>query len=268
MQFLDNNLYLFRVWRSFARTSIVREMEFRGNFLIGIVRQFAWLSFFLFFIHTAFLHTNSIAGWQKEEMFILLALSRLFEGIVDLLFTRNLAEFPRSVQQGKFDFNLLKPMPVQFYTSFQRLNVSILGNVLGGIGLLAYALMQLPSLPTVPESLIFILVSFAGITTFYCLLVLTASLVFFLERLESLWSLFMLYTEPLTVPFDVFPGAVRIVLSYLIPIAFIVFVPAQALTNKLSWWQIPVAFGVTIIFFLLSNLVWKAGLRRYSSASS
>jgi ABC-type uncharacterized transport system permease subunit len=42
----------------------------------------------------------------------------------------------------------------------------------------------------------------------------------------------------------------------------------QALTGRLALWQVPVAIAIAAIFLTLANLAWRAGLRRYSSASS
>jgi ABC-2 type transport system permease protein len=77
-----------------------------------------------------------------------------------------------------------------------------------------------------------------------------------------------MFTEPLTVPFDIFPRAPRLAITYLLPLAFIVFVPAQAITGRLDWWQLPMGIGIAIIMLALSRLSWQAGIRRYSSASS
>ena len=107
-----------------------------------------------------------------------------------------------------------------------------------------------------------------GLIIFYSLLILLASLVFYIERLEALWSFLQLITEPLTVPFDVFPTTPRLALTYALPLAFIVFVPAQAITGRLQLWQLPTAIALAAIFLILANLAWRAGLRRYSSASS
>src|SRR3989344_396206 len=95
---LSNIQHLQKVWRSMARASLVREMGFRGNFIAGLVRQALWLAAFVLVIDILFQHTSSLAGWGKEEVLLVVGLSRLFEGFSDLLFTRNLiGEFPNSV---------------------------------------------------------------------------------------------------------------------------------------------------------------------------
>src|SRR5687768_4065641 len=106
MQFLDNSRHLWRVWKASTRASIVREMEFRTNFWAGIIRQILWLLVFVFFIEVIFQNTDQLAGWQRFEVLIVLALSRVIEGTINLLFAQNIMELPETVREGRFDFYL------------------------------------------------------------------------------------------------------------------------------------------------------------------
>lgn len=267
MPFLDSK-YLWRVWRSLVRASITREMEFRSNFLLGLFRQFLWLGVFILTIETIFYNTTSLSGWDKSSLLIILALSRLVEGGINTLFARNIAEIPQTIRTGSFDFYLTKPLPVQFYAAFHRFALYHLGNTIMGLILLIYAAATVTPHPTGLAWLLFILLALLGITIFYSLLILVVSLAFYMERMEGIWAFMNIFSEPLTVPFDIFPTTARYALTYLLPLAFVTFVPAQALTGRLHWQQIPVAIGITVLFLVLANLAWHAGLRRYSSASS
>lgn len=267
MPFLRNSRHLWRVWRAIVRANMVREISFRANFVAGVVRQMLWLGIFIFFIDTVFNNTTSLAGWSQAEVLVVLALSRLIEGLMNALFVQNIMSLPEIVRRGNFDFFLTKPLPAQFYTAFHDFSLYSVSNILAGVVLLTYAILQLPSFAFINLG-IFLIIAACGIVIYYCLLVTVATLVFFLDRFEALWGFNMLFSEPLTVPFDVFPRLPRVALTYLLPIAFTVYVPAQALTNRLIWWQIPVAVGLAVVFVVIANLAWRAGLRRYSSASS
>lgn len=260
--------HLGRVWLANARASVIREMEFRTNFFLGIIRQLLWFVAFLVFIDTIFNQTNSLAGWSQPQVLVVLALSRVIEGLMHMFFIDNWMLFTRTVNKGEFDYYLLKPVSVQFFTAFKNFKFDNIGNVVAGAVLLVYALAKQQYAVSIPDIGLFIVLAAAGIAVYYALLVTVASLVFKVERLEALWGFNALFSEPLTVPFDVFPGSARIVLTYLVPIAFTVFVPAQALTGRLAWWQVPVALLVAAIFLTIANLAWQAGLKRYSSASS
>lgn len=268
MPLLASSKYLWNVWRASTRASLVREMEFRGNFVAGLIRQGIWLLIFVLVVEVVFQNTNSLAGWDKPQVLVIIALSRMIEGLMNSLFAQNIMELPGLVQEGKFDFHLAKPTPSQFYTAFRRTGIDNLGNIIAGIFLFIYAVGLQPALPSISSALLFIILAVCGITIYYSLLITASTLVFILDRLEFLWGFHMLMSEPFTVPFDIFPRTGQIALTYLLPLAFVVFVPAQAITGKLALWQVPVALVLTGVFLLIANLAWRAGLRRYSSASS
>lgn len=258
--------HLGRVWLTTLKVSLIREMEFRGNFFLGVIRQLGWLSAFIFFITVMFNHTSSVAGWSEPQVFVIMALSRLIEGAMGALFIPNLMSFTELVNRGRFDYILLWPPPAQFSTAFRRVHIENIGNILGGLILLAYAAAHLSSIPAAAWAALLVLAPL-GVLIYYDLLIIIVSLAFFIERLEAFWGINSLLSEPLTVPFEVFPRGARFALTYFIPLAFVVYVPAQALTGRLIWWALPAAVGLAIVFTILANLAWKAGLKRYSSAS-
>lgn len=260
--------HLARVWRATVRAGFIREMEFRVNFVSGLLRQTLWLGTFIFLIEIVFRNTQSLVGWNKAEVLVVLALSRLLEGVIDVVFSRNIARFPEKVRTGAFDFYLTKPIPAQFAVAFERFNFLNLGNVIAGSILLSYALVSGSEIPAPATWALFLLLAGLGMVMYYCLLLSAASLVFFFERLESLVAISHLFSEPLTVPFDVFPRDIRILLTYLLPLAFVVFIPAQALTGRLQWWYVPSGIAMSAALLTITNLIWRAGLRHYTSASS
>jgi ABC-type uncharacterized transport system permease subunit len=45
-------------------------------------------------------------------------------------------------------------------------------------------------------------------------------------------------------------------------------VPLQALRGELEWWHIVLALLASVFAFIVSRTVWRAGVKRYSGASS
>ena len=69
-------------------------------------------------------------------------------------------------------------------------------------------------------------------------------------------------------PATIYPTWLRIIVTFIIPIAVATTVPLQALRGDLTGWQVLFFMGVGIASFLVTSQVWKAGVRRYSGASS
>ena len=60
----------FRVFLTFARNSLVRDMTFRGNFIADAVTSMAWMFLNLTFYLLVFRYTNSIGkdtGWGNTS---------------------------------------------------------------------------------------------------------------------------------------------------------------------------------------------------------
>jgi ABC-2 type transport system permease protein len=58
----------------------------------------------------------------------------------------------------------------------------------------------------------------------------------------------------------------RFLLVYLIPIAWTTTIPASALTGRLGPGLAAGAAGVAVAAVVLARLLWRAALRRYTSA--
>ena len=66
----------------------------------------------------------------------------------------------------------------------------------------------------------------------------------------------------------IYPPWLRWLLTVVVPIAFAVTVPAQALTGRLSGWILASAVGFAAALLAFSRWLWRRGLRAYSGASA
>jgi len=69
-------------------------------------------------------------------------------------------------------------------------------------------------------------------------------------------------------PVSLYPAWLRFGLTFLVPVAFAVTVPAEALTGRLTWQTGLLAVGLAAALLVVSRVFWKVGLRNYSGASA
>jgi ABC-2 type transport system permease protein len=69
-------------------------------------------------------------------------------------------------------------------------------------------------------------------------------------------------------PATVYPAWLRVIITFIIPVAVATTIPLQALRGELSPSQIALFIIISIVSFLIASKVWKLGLKRYSGASS
>jgi ABC-2 type transport system permease protein len=69
-------------------------------------------------------------------------------------------------------------------------------------------------------------------------------------------------------PVTLYPAWLRYGLTFIIPVAFATTVPVEALTNRLNWVTLLVAFILAVVLFVASRVFWKMGLKHYSGTSA
>jgi ABC-2 type transport system permease protein len=101
----------------------------------------------------------------------------------------------------------------------------------------------------------------------YAIWVVLMSLAFWFVSVENIAVLFDAVYEGARYPVSAYPGALRFLFVYLIPIAWTTTVPASALTGRLRPEIGLAAVLVAGLVFALARALWGAALRRYSGAS-
>src|SRR5687768_15603026 len=142
-----------RVFLTFARNSLVRDMTFRVNFLIECASSVTWTMMNLGFYLLIFTHTDQIGantGWGKWEFFAFLATTMLVNSLVQAFFMPNCEDISELIRTGGLDFALLKPIDTQFVISLEKIDWSSLANFFAGLVLLATSLYHLTSRPEQP----------------------------------------------------------------------------------------------------------------------
>jgi ABC-2 type transport system permease protein len=69
-------------------------------------------------------------------------------------------------------------------------------------------------------------------------------------------------------PVGIYPGWLRYGLTFLVPLAFAITVPSEAVTGRLAWQAVIIAVGSAVTLIALSRWLWRRGLRRYDGASA
>ncbi len=270
-----------RVFLTFARNSLVRDMTFRANFLIETISSLSWLIMNLGFYVLVFHYTPSIGantGWGKYEFFLFLATTHLINSTVQALFMANVDEFSELIRTGSLDFALLKPIDTQFLVSLQRIDWSSTGNLVFGLCLLGFALTKVDYVPGPAQLLLYPLYLACGVALFYSLMIMLASISVWLGRNQTLYDFWFYITNFARYPMEIYSGPyglpLRRVFTFVIPVLIVVNVPARLLVRPLSpqqpgEWLLPgFAVFATLASLLVSRWVFNRALGSYRSASS
>jgi ABC-2 type transport system permease protein len=271
----------FRVLATFARNSLVRDMTFRGNFVIDAVTSLAWVLLNIAFYVLIFQYTPMIgagSGWGRYEFFLFFATALIINSLVQTFFMTNADDFSDLIRTGGLDFILLKPIDPQFLVSLRRIDWSSLSNLLVGAVLLGYSLVRLHYLPGPFEILFYPLYIVCGVAIYYSLMIALAASTIWMGRNLTLLDFWFYITNFSRYPMDIYQGRfgtpLRHVFTFLIPVLIVVNVPARILIRPLrpqspGDWFLPVfALFAAVASFAAARWLFQRALESYRSASS
>ena len=99
-------------------------------------------------------------------------------------------------------------------------------------------------------------------------LVACGSCAFWFVRVENILVIFQSMYEAGRWPVGIYPPWLRISLTFLVPVAFAITVPAEALTGRLTLDTLAGALALAVFLMVVSRRVWVVGVRHYSGASA
>jgi ABC-2 type transport system permease protein len=259
---------ILRLVRAFLRAGITGELAYRVNFWWQMFQSLLGLGVAVAALSIIFSYTGSLGGWSIDEILALVGVYFLVGGAIGFIIQPGMETFIASVRDGSMDFLLAKPEDAQLLVSVQSVDIWKLVDILMGMGVLIYALVRLGANVGFGPALIFLLMLSCGGVIVYCFWLMLATLAFWFVRVENILVIFQSLYEAGRWPLSLYPGWLRYGLTFIVPVAFAVTVPAEALTGRLSWSNLIIAIGLALILLVVSRAFWRAGLKRYSSASS
>jgi ABC-2 type transport system permease protein len=251
-----------------VRTSVLLAAQYRYDFLIDGAISVFWTLTALAPLFVIFEQRQRIAGWSFGEALLVIGWFTLLQGILEGAINPSLATVVEHIRKGTLDFVLLKPADAQFLVSTAKFLPWRVINLLAAGAIFVYAfglLGRSPSPMGLLQSALLLLCS-AGIL--YSLWILTVSAAFYVVKVDNLTYLFTSIFDAARWPSTVFPGVLRFIFTFVLPLALMTTFPAQAMLGKLGGWRLAIPVVGAVAFTAFSRLVWLRSISRYTSASS
>ena len=258
----------FKLAWLFFRIGAMNEMQYRINFFVQILHSLLTLGTGLIVLALVFSYAETLAGWRPAELLAVLGVHILMGGIIKTTIQPNMQRLLNDVRDGTLDYALTKPIDAQLMISVREIALWQMMDMLIGLIVLGAAVLRLEVLIGWKDGLAFALMLALGAVMIYSFWLILATGAFWLVRMEQIVELFQSVYQAGRWPIGIYPGWLRTMLTFLVPIAFAVTVPAEALTGRLTP---PVIAGTVLLAALLFGFArwfWQVGLRNYSGASA
>ncbi len=253
---------------SYLRIGIANELQYRVNFFIQLLQSFIALGTGLIGLWLVFTQTTQLGGWTQPELLAVMGIYMVMGGVIQSAIQPNMQRLMDEIQDGSLDFALTKPVDGQILVSIREFRFWQLTDVVVGLVVLVIAVVQLQEKIGVWQALAFMVALLLGGIMIYSFWLMLTTTAFWLIRIWELVNLFQGLYAAGRWPVTIYPQWLRLGLTFIVPVAFAVTVPAEALTNRLTPLTLLGAFGLAILLMLLARFVWRLGVRSYSGASA
>ena len=258
---------LIRIFLATMVRSAQRELAHRANFafeaLLALINTGAGLAV----IAAVFTQTESLAGWRRESVIVLLGVYQIMTGLLWTFVEMNVGFFGGKILNGELDDVLLQPVPSLFTISLGNCFPWSLLTVATGVVVTVGGVIGLRAPIPVTHSLAFAVLFVAGAVLMWASRVLVALMAFWVQGFEPT-NLYSALWQLGRYPPSIYHQLVQRVLFTAVPVALITSFPARALVEGSDGQTIVIALLVAAASVLIVNGVWRLGLRRYSSATS
>ena len=294
-----------RTLKLFWATSIAAEMEYRANFVLAALQSAGALAGAILVLWSLFRTGYELGGWTWPQALLVVAAYTILDGFQATVLAPNREQVGELVREGSLDFVLLKPIDSQFWLSTRKLRIWGLPNLLLGLALAVFAILQLtpetinapgnldpgnliienlapensspgnltPASPQTLPALILGLARFLpsmllGLVIVYALGYILSTVTVWFVKMNNITLAMQALLEAGRYPVSAYPHAYRVFFTFILPVAFMTTVPAEFVLGRKGLPTLAVAAAVALGLLLVARQFWKFALRYYTSASS
>lgn len=258
-----------RLYRIYCAQFIKTIMQSKLDFFIGLVgfllSQFAGITF----LYLIFQQIPTLQGWTFDELLFVYGFAQIPRGL-DHLLTDNIWMVAWwEVVNGNFDRYLIRPMNLFFQVICQKLQPDALGELTVGIVLTVRAIQKGVIELSILNVIVFIISIIAGglIYTSVKLFFTTFS---FWTKISGQFVQTAYNTADFSkYPIGIYPKSVRFVISFLIPFAFVAYIPSTYFLKGASFVStVGAECLISIVLAVIAYRFFVFGSKRYESAGN
>jgi len=261
-------MHTLKLLSSFLKVNIQMSLAYRADTIVNILLNLMWLGWELLSLNIIFSNTTTLGGWGLGELIALLGVFRLVNTMMVALIWPNTEKFNQSIRDGSMDYTILQPVSSLFLVTFSRITVWRIWDLILATVLIFVGINMSGDIATASNILTFILLAISGMIVIYSLWIVLIALTFWFTKFDNNVTILQALLDSGRYPATVYPAWLRIIVTFVIPIAVATTIPLQALRGELTVNQIVLFFAVGVVSFWVATRVWKAGLKQYSGASS
>ncbi|GGG23976.1 ABC transporter permease [Paenibacillus abyssi] len=261
--------YITLFWeylKNYAKT----RLTYRADFWIEVLSDLMFQGMNLIFILIVFQHTESLGGWSQAEVVFVYGYFMIPYGIFACFF--NLWGFSeRYIVKGEMDRILTRPAHNLFQVLLENMDPpSLIGSLAGAI-IMAISWTQLGMGFELTDLLMLTLLVAGSVLIYMGVYTSLTAIAFYSDAPTGILPLMYNIQNYGRYPVGIYNKAIRFVLTWVIPFAFVGVYPASYFLERVQGEEASMALLTPVVGFVFAAIglmIWNHGVKRYRGAGS
>jgi ABC-2 type transport system permease protein len=254
-----------KVLGSFWKSSLDAELEYRSNFFIAALASLGNIGGSVFSLTLFYRGGGGFPDWTFDQGLVVLGLFTIFSGIVATILSPNLSRIVQHVTLGTLDFVLLKPLDAQLQVSLRVISPWGAPDLAFGTALIAVGAVR--SSASVADVAVTCVPLVAGALILYGLWFLVATTAIWFTKIYNATEVLRGLLDAGRFPIAAYPAAYRFVFTFVVPVAFLTTIPAEALLGRARTSFFVGGAALAVVLFVAARAFWRFSLKSYTGAS-
>ncbi len=257
------------IYLVFIKNSLIAQMEYRVNFIGNMAMETGYLFVKLAYVVVVYRSGVTINGLSPDQILLFIGTFVTLTATYAGLFMINNFGLRTKIKDGDLDLLLTKPVSLQFMATLRQADLTIFGvDAIAGLIMVGIAWSRLGIPFSWYNAAGFVFFMVISVLVSYSLFLLPILLSFWFTNISALAEITDSFWDFNNMPMDIYNRWIQAIGIFILPIFAIANFPPMFLLHKMP--PVILAWSVLLpmLLLLLVRLLWRKGLRNYSSASS
>lgn len=255
---------------TFMRASFQNESAYRLNFFLNFLSALLALAGGVGGIYILYVNNEALNGWTMPETLAVLGVYMLVQAVKGVVIgpsLNKLGGMDGEIERGTFDYTLLKPISTQYYISVREWSLWSILHIAVAVGVIGFSINGMNQGIHAATAVVFLLALLISLGILYSMMLIVSSLAFWYRGTYVLWIMEDILQAG-RYPVGIYPRSLRLLLTWVLPVGFIVTVPAEALVQRTQPLTLAAGAVLMTVLFVCATIFFNRSLHKYSGASS
>lgn len=255
----------WRLFWLFRQMSVMKMTEYRTDFWFWFFISTMWTGFNFFFFSLIINASQTIAGWNRAEIYVLLSVFTMLDSFTWSIMAQNMWSYTDDIFQGTLSTLMVKPVDLQFITMWRETSFNNLPRFFIGIAVLVWSLRMAGVQPTLATAIYFSVLLISGFILVYSFWYVTCTLAFWTEKLDNINEIVPGLRRIWQVPREVYTGISSVFLTVIIPLGLVTSIPSEVILGKNSGSWAGYLLIASLVSLIISRWFLKISVKKYTS---